>query len=395
MPALGQGLLLGRRARPPAGPSRQGSDSRHRSQGAGRPPAAARHPAADPAPLHRHPQAPRSARSTTPSRPPSHEHDYQGKLLLRLPDQGEPAAAGRRGGPRLRQAVSTSAWRPARKPELLAVLGAWPTTTRRSSATASRTTSSSRWRCWPSKIGRKIIPVVEKYTELELIAQVRRASRRPPGHRRARQAGQPRLGPLAIVRRLPLEVRPDGDRGAARLRVPEAARHGRLPPAAALPPRQPDHQHPQHQGRADRGGPRLRRAAPRRAPGSSYLDVGGGLGIDYDGSQTDFESSASTTRCRNTPTTSSSTSRASATRPACRTRPSSPRAAAPVVAYHSVLVFNVLGALGLRRRRQSRRKCRPTSAQPLVDLFETYRGADAARTCSRATTTRSRRSTRR
>ena len=29
--------------------------------------------------------------------------------------------------------------------------GAWPTTTRRSSATASRTPSSSKWRCWPRR----------------------------------------------------------------------------------------------------------------------------------------------------------------------------------------------------------------------------------------------------
>ena len=57
----------------------------------------------------------------------------------------------------------------------------------------------------------------------------------------------------------------------------------------------------------------------------------------------------STTRCRNTPTTSSSASRASATRPACRTRRSSPRSGRAVVAYHSVLVFDVLGVSNFDR----------------------------------------------
>ena len=52
------------------------------------------------------------------------------------------------------------------------------------------------------KIGRKIIPVVEKYTELELILKYRRKDRRAAEDRHARQAGGARLGPLAIVGRL-------------------------------------------------------------------------------------------------------------------------------------------------------------------------------------------------
>ena len=64
------------------------------------------------------------------------------------------------------------------------------------------------------KIGRQIIPVVEKYTELDLILKYCRAGRRAAHDRDARQAGQPRLGPLEIVGRLPLEVRPHRHRGA-------------------------------------------------------------------------------------------------------------------------------------------------------------------------------------
>ena len=57
-----------------------------------------------------------------------------------------------------------------------------------------------------------------------------------------------------------------------------------------------------------------------------------------------------------------------------------------VVAYHSVLVFNVLGVVGLRRRDESRRAPSDDLEQPLVDLIETYRDvthAQRARELSR------------
>ena len=44
------------------------------------------------------------------------EHKYQGELLLRVSDQGESAAAGGGRGSGVRQAVSSSAWKPARSP---------------------------------------------------------------------------------------------------------------------------------------------------------------------------------------------------------------------------------------------------------------------------------------
>ena len=66
------------------------------------------------------------------------------------------------------------------------------------------------------KIGRNIIPVVEKFTELELILEVRREGRRAAADRHARQAGRARRRPLAVVGRLPLEVRPDRHRDPAR-----------------------------------------------------------------------------------------------------------------------------------------------------------------------------------
>ena len=105
--------------------------------------------------------------------------------------------------------------------------------------------------------------------------------------------------------------------------------------------------------------------------GLEYLDVGGGLGVDYDGSQTNFESSVNYTLeeyandvvyhiqtvCDDAgvkhPTIVSESGRA-------------------IVAYHSVLIFNVLGvsAFGEEKIPES---IKPDEAeQPLIDLLETY-----------------------
>jgi arginine decarboxylase len=106
------------------------------------------------------------------------------------------------------------------------------------------------------------------------------------------------------------------------------------------------------------------------------LDVGGGLGIDYDGSQTDSESSANYTlqeyandivyHVQNVcdqagvqhPTLISESGRA-------------------VVAYHSVLIVNVLGVSGLGEQ-GALRKVPKRAPQPLVDLQVTYDSINAS-----------------
>ena len=104
--------------------------------------------------------------------------------------------------------------------------------------------------------------------------------------------------------------------------------------------------------------------------GLRYLDVGGGLGIDYDGSQTDFESSVNYTlqeyandiiyHVQNV------CDEAQVPHPAIVTE--SGRA---IAAYHSVLVFNVLGVAGLGEDEVKELPAEPE--QPLIDLQETYR----------------------
>jgi arginine decarboxylase len=109
----------------------------------------------------------------------------------------------------------------------------------------------------------------------------------------------------------------------------------------------------------------------RVGAGLKFLDVGGGLGIDYDGSQTDFESSVNYTlqeyandvvfRVKSIcdeagiahPTIISESGRA-------------------VVAYHSVLVFDVLGVSTFDRT-DAPDGLPPESPQPLADLFAAHR----------------------
>jgi arginine decarboxylase len=104
--------------------------------------------------------------------------------------------------------------------------------------------------------------------------------------------------------------------------------------------------------------------------GMRIMDVGGGLGIDYDGSQTDFESSVNYTLQEYANDVvhhiQSVCDEAEVPHPNIVTE--SGRA---VAAYHSVLVFNVLGVTGFGDVEQIPQL--PDDAeQPLIDLVETF-----------------------
>ncbi len=220
-----------------------------------------------------------------------------------------------------------------------------------------------------TKIGRNIIPVVEKYTELDLIT------------RHAKRLGvRPRIG-----LRMKLAARGAGrwtDSGGPRskfgLTAGEALRAvAQLKQAGIADWIELLHFHLGSQIANVRQIKAAVTEAARiyvellRAGGNmKFLDVGGGLGIDYDGSQTDTDSSANYTlqeyandviyHIQNVcdqagiahPTIISESGRA-------------------LVAYHSVLVFNILGVSGLGEQSAPRRV--PQRApQPLVDLQVTY-----------------------
>jgi len=109
----------------------------------------------------------------------------------------------------------------------------------------------------------------------------------------------------------------------------------------------------------------------KQGAGLEYMDVGGGLGVDYDGSQTNFESSMNYTLqeyandvvyhiqtvCDEVgvkhPTIVSESGRA-------------------ISAYHSMLIFNVLGTLGFGEEKIPT-EVKDEFEQPLIDLIEAHK----------------------
>ncbi len=113
----------------------------------------------------------------------------------------------------------------------------------------------------------------------------------------------------------------------------------------------------------------------RSGAGLKYLDVGGGLGIDYDGSQTDFESSVnySLEEYANDVVHHIQNVCDDAEVPHPTIISESGRAA---VAYHSCLLFNVLGVTGFGDH-DVPNEPREDFEQPLIDLVQTYKSLTA------------------
>ena len=223
------------------------------------------------------------------------------------------------------------------------------------------------------KMGRHIIPVIEKYTELDLIAKYsERVGVRPTIGLRVKLAsrGAGRWKSSA------------GYRSKFGLTTSEAVRalqelkdRGMADCLHLL------HFHLgsqitniRHLKGAVNEAARMYAELSRAGAGLRYLDVGGGLGIDYDGSQTDFESSVNYTlqeyandvvyHIQNV------CDEAGVAHPTIVTE--SGRA---ITAYHSVLVFNALGVAGYGD--DEVRELPPEPEQPLIDLQETYRSLSA------------------
>ena len=153
-----------------------------------------------------------------------------------------------------------------------------------SSATATRTRNSSTSRCSRCASGSNASSCWKPRPSC-------RSSGSEPPPRRAPDAGHPRQarrqgrGPLERIERGPQHLRPDdgADRRAGRCAA--RARATRLPAAAALPPRVRRSRTSATSAAGCRGLPVLRGAQAGGAA-MGYLDLGGGLGVDYDGSQT-------------------------------------------------------------------------------------------------------------
>jgi arginine decarboxylase len=221
-----------------------------------------------------------------------------------------------------------------------------------------------------AKIGRNITPVVEKYTELDLILQ------------KAEKLGvRPRIGiRIKLASRGAGRWKSSGGyRSKFGLTVSEAMRA--LDTLKALGMQDCLKLLHFHLGSQITNIRHIKGAVieaarvyvdlKKQGAGLEILDVGGGLGIDYDGSQTDFESSVNYTLqeyandivyhvqnvCDDAevphPTIMSESGRA-------------------IAAYHSVLVFNVLGVSGFGEEHIPD-ELPEDAEQPLVDLLETYR----------------------
>src|ERR1700726_1139900 len=222
-----------------------------------------------------------------------------------------------------------------------------------------------------NKIGRRIIPVVEKYTELDLILK-----------HSARVGVRPVIG-----LRIKLASRGSGRwkssggyRSKFGLTVTEALRAlDQLKALGMEDCLQLLHFHLGSQItniRQIKGAvieaARVFVELHRAGAGLSYLDVGGGLGIDYDGSQTDFESSVNYTLQEYANDVvyhiQSVCDEAEVPHPIIVSE--SGRA---VAAYHSVLVFNVLGVTGFGDG-EATPEIPEDGEQPLLDLKDTLRG---------------------
>lgn len=225
------------------------------------------------------------------------------------------------------------------------------------------------------KIGRQVIPVVEKYTELELILKY------------AQQVGvRPQIG-----MRVKLAAKGSGrwqSSGGYRSKfgltvseilhgLEELERRGMADCFKLL------HFHLGSQitnirmlKAAVNEAVRVYVDLRKRGAGLEYLDVGGGLGVDYDGSQTNFESSMNYTlqEYANDIVYHIATVCNDENIPHPTIMTESGRA---VAAYHSVLVFSTLGVCEQGNGQEVPRHVPEGYEQPLHDLAMTYHEVNA------------------
>jgi arginine decarboxylase len=222
------------------------------------------------------------------------------------------------------------------------------------------------------KIGRNVIPVVEKYTELELIL-----------HHAKKVGVRPQIG-----MRVKLAARGSGrwqSSGGHRSKfgltvseilmgLEELKRHGMADCFKLL------HFHLgsqitniRHVKTALNEAARVYTELHQRGAGLEYMNVGGGLGVDYDGSQTNFESSMNYTleEYANDVVYHLQSVCEEAKVPQPNIISESGRA---LTAYHSALIFGCLGVSGQGGSEQVPASLPDEVEQPLHDILQTYHG---------------------
>src|SRR6478752_6481420 len=114
----------------------------------------------------------------------------------------------------------------------------------------------------------------------------------------------------------------------------------------------------------------------KRGAGLEYLDIGGGLGVDYDGSQTNFESSVNYSLNEYAADVvhhvQAVCDEASVAHPTIISE--SGRA---IAAYHACLVFGTLGVAGQGNGDENLLDLPADSEQPLFDLVDTFKNVTA------------------
>ena len=284
------------------------------------------------------------------------DHDYHGQLHRRLSDQGQPAAQRGRTDRRPRRRT-----RRARSRQQAGTDGGvGPVRTRRRGGLQRlqgprvHPPGADRPQAGPPRL-----IVVEKLSELELVLREAHDAGRRAATRRAGAAGLDRRRQVAEHRRRQIQIRPVGRQALTVVeRLRDAGHWKRCTCCTSISGSQIANIHDIQRGLRECARYYRRPAAPRRRP--ALVDVGGGLGVDYEGtrSRSDCSMNYSVQEYANNVVhvLAEACAAQSLPHPA-----SSPNPAARMTAHHAVLITNIID---IERHPQEDEVSAPRRARP-------------------------------